>query len=127
VAPRWIAPDVAILLNVRGTSSTWGKAPGCRRNPGASYIEVKQALLEDGIDIDRLPALNDPRNTDRLTIEHRAPLVEVQHPVPDDLKTDPADLRRLGARRAVIDRCDAPKSRRNGIGADMTNLLGSSC
>jgi hypothetical protein len=36
-----------------------------------SYIEVKQALLEDGIDVDRLPALNDPRNTDRLTIEHK--------------------------------------------------------
>jgi hypothetical protein len=35
-----------------------------------SYIEVKQALLSKGIDIDRLPALNDPRNTDRLTIEH---------------------------------------------------------
>ncbi len=26
-----------------------------------SYIEVRQALLEDGIDIDKLPALNDPR------------------------------------------------------------------
>ncbi len=35
-----------------------------------SYSEVRQALLNKGIDIDRLPALNDPRNTDRLTIEH---------------------------------------------------------
>jgi hypothetical protein len=35
-----------------------------------SYQEVKQALLEQGIDVERLPALNDSRNTDRLTIEH---------------------------------------------------------
>jgi hypothetical protein len=73
--------------------------------------------------------------------------VEAQHPVPDDLKPDAADLGRLGARRTVVDRrkrqkpsglraifaspakprsCDASKSWRNGIGADMTNLLGSS-
>jgi hypothetical protein len=30
--------------------------------------------------------------------------VEAQHPVPDDLKPDAADLGRLGARRTVIDR-----------------------
>ena len=29
--------------------------------------------------------------------------VEAQHPVPDDLKADPADLRCLHARRAIID------------------------
>src|SRR3981189_2868165 len=33
-----------------------------------------------------------------------AALVEVQYPVPDDLKPDAADFRRLGARRTVIDR-----------------------
>jgi hypothetical protein len=72
----------------------------------------------------------------------------VQYPVPDDLKPDAADFRCLGARRIVIDRrqrkkptglralfvffaklrsCGASKSWRNGIGADMTNLLGSPC
>ena len=34
----------------------------------------------------------------------RAALVEVQYPVPDDLKPDAGDFRRLGARRTVIDR-----------------------
>jgi len=29
--------------------------------------------------------------------------VESDHPVPDDLKTNPADFRRLGAPRAVVD------------------------
>ena len=35
--------------------------------------------------------------------------VEPQHPVPDDLYTDAADLGRLGAGRAVVDRCKSQK------------------
>src|SRR6516165_9089772 len=88
------------------------------------------------------------RLTRRLAVHEsvRPASVEAQHPVPDDLKPDAADLGRLGARRTVIDRrkrqkppglrtvvgspgqlrsCDASKSRRKGIGADMTNLPGS--
>ena len=78
----------------------------------------------------------------------RAARVEPQHPVPDDLKPDAADLRRLGARRTVIDRRQRQKPtglravfrllrqtpqlwrikiRRKGIGADMANLLRSPC
>ena len=73
----------------------------------------------------------------------RTACVEPQHPIPDDLKPDPADLRRLRARRTVINRrksqkppglrpsfvfrakprsCTASKSTRNGIGTDMANL-----
>src|SRR5215813_10521808 len=42
----------------------------------------------------------------RLAIQEtvRTAGVEAQHPVPDDLKSDTADLGRLGARRTVIDR-----------------------
>ena len=39
------------------------------------------------------------------------PRIEPHHPVPDDLKSDTTDLRRFGARRTVIDRCNS-KSRR---------------
>src|ERR1700687_3553513 len=37
------------------------------------------------------------------------PRIEPHHPVPNDLKSDTTDLRRLGARRTVIDRCNSPK------------------
>ena len=42
----------------------------------------------------------------RLAVQEavRAALVEVQYPVPDDLKPDAADFRCLGERRTVIDR-----------------------
>src|SRR5215469_10318622 len=41
----------------------------------------------------------------RLAIQEtvRTAGVEAQHPVPDDLKSDTADLGRLGTRRTVID------------------------
>ena len=44
--------------------------------------------------------------------------VEPQHPVPDDLQTDTADLRRLGARCTVIDRskCQQAPSLRSILG-----------
>src|SRR5262249_12089433 len=44
--------------------------------------------------------------TRRLAVQEsvRPASVEAQHPVPDDLKPDAADLGRLGARRTVIDR-----------------------
>jgi hypothetical protein len=32
------------------------------------------------------------------------PRIEPHHPVPDDLTSDAADLRRLGTRRTVVDR-----------------------
>src|SRR5262249_59471846 len=46
------------------------------------------------------------RLTRRLAVQEsvRPASVEAQHPVPDDLKPDAADLGRLGARRTVIDR-----------------------
>ena len=42
----------------------------------------------------------------RLAVQEavRAALVEVQYPVPGDLKPDAADFRCLGARRTVVDR-----------------------
>ena len=42
----------------------------------------------------------------RLAVQEsvRPASVEAQHPVPDDLKPDAADLGRLGACRTVIDR-----------------------
>src|SRR6516162_5789142 len=46
------------------------------------------------------------RLTRRLAVQEsvRPASVEAQHPVPDDLKPDAANLGRLGARRTVIDR-----------------------
>jgi hypothetical protein len=46
------------------------------------------------------------RLTRRLAVQEsvRPASVEAQHPVPDGLKPDAADLGRLGARRTVIDR-----------------------
>ena len=110
-----------------------------RRNR-ATLDHLGDGLTLEVIELGRLPR--------RLAVHEsvRPARVEVQHPVPDDLKPDAADLGRLGARRTVIDRrkrqkppglraifvffakprsCDASKSWRNGIGADMTNLLGS--
>ena len=42
----------------------------------------------------------------RFAVEQpvRTACIEPHHPVPNDLKTDAADLRRLGARRTVVDR-----------------------
>src|SRR6478752_7193587 len=37
------------------------------------------------------------------------PRIEPHQPVPNDLKSDATDLRRLGARRTVIDRCNSQK------------------
>jgi len=47
----------------------------------------------------------------RLAVQEsvRVPLVEVQHPVPDDLKLDAVDFRRLGARHVVINRRKSQK------------------
>jgi hypothetical protein len=39
----------------------------------------------------------------------RTACIEPQHPIPNDLKADPADLRRLGAHRTVIDRRKSQK------------------
>ena len=38
--------------------------------------------------------------------------VETQHPIADDLEPDPADLRRLASRRAVVDRRQSEQSAR---------------
>src|SRR4029078_12554177 len=53
----------------------------------------------------------------RLTVQQtvRPMRVEAQHPVPDNLEPDPANLRRLGARRAIIDRRKSQKP--TGLGA----------
>jgi hypothetical protein len=111
------------------------------RRDRATLDHVGDRLTLEVIELGRL--------TRRLAVHESvsSASVEAQHPVPDDLKPDTADLGRLGARRTVIDRrkCqkspglrgifaslgqprsrDASKSCRNGMGADMTNLLGSS-
>ena len=86
----------------------------------------------------------------RLAVQEtiRPTRVELQHPIPNDLKRHPADLRRLGAPRAVVNRRKSQKPtglrpilrllrqttqpRRveissQGIGAAMTNLHRSPC
>ena len=47
----------------------------------------------------------------RFAVEQavRAARIEPHHPVPNDLKSDATDLRCLGARRTVIDRCNSQK------------------
>jgi hypothetical protein len=45
----------------------------------------------------------------------RTPRVEPHYPVPDDLKPDPADLRRLATRRTVIDRRQRQKPSACGL------------
>src|SRR5260370_21175421 len=49
--------------------------------------------------------------TRRFAVEQTCspPRIEPHHPVPNDLKSDATDLRRLGARRTVIDRCNSQK------------------
>ena len=56
----------------------------------------RDGLALDVVELGRLPR--------RLSVQQtvRAPLVEVQHPISDDLKPDTANHRRLSARRAII-------------------------
>ena len=57
---------------------------------------ASDGLALDVVELGRLPR--------RLSVQQtvRAPLVEVQHPISDDLKPDTANHRRLSARRAII-------------------------
>jgi hypothetical protein len=65
-----------------------------------------RATLDDADDGLALDVVELGRLARRLAVQEavRAALVEVQYPVPDDLKPDAADFRCLGARRIVIDR-----------------------
>ena len=58
------------------------------------------AILDDAGDGLALDVVELGRLARRLAVQEtvRAALVEVQYPVPDDLKPDAADFRRLGAR-----------------------------
>src|SRR6478736_7720637 len=71
-------------------------AVDCRNRPTLDHAGDGLAL--DVVELGRLPR--------RLSVQQtvRAPLVEVQHPISDDLKPDTANHRRLSTRRAVIDR-----------------------
>ncbi len=85
--------------------------------------EINQPPAHHPVDRRDRAALDHPRNRLalrvielrglpwRLAVQEtvRPPRVEPQHPVPDDLKPNAADLRRLGARRAVIDRGKSQK------------------
>jgi hypothetical protein len=64
------------------------------------------ATLDDAGDGLALDVVELGRLARRFAVQETvsAALVEVQYPVPDDLKFDAADFRRLGARRTVIDR-----------------------
>src|SRR4030095_1549922 len=108
-------------------------AVDCRYRPTLDHAGDGLAL--DVVELGRLPR--------RLSVQQtvRAPLVEVHHPISDNLKPDTANHRRLSTRRAIIN-CgerqkptglravfrllrktrswDALKSRRNGIGAVWT-------
>src|SRR5512139_1038260 len=74
------------------------------RRDRATLDHVGDGLTLEVIELGRL--------TRRLAVHEsvRSASVEAQHPVPDDLKPDTADLGRLGARRTVIDRrkCQKP-------------------
>src|SRR5262249_5458891 len=65
-----------------------------------------RAALDHAGDGPPLKVIELARLTRRLAVQEsvRPASVEAQHPVPDDLKPDAADLGRLGARRTVIDR-----------------------
>src|SRR6478672_3818673 len=79
----------------------------CRNR--ATLDDAGDGLALDVVELGRLPR--------RLAVQEtvRAPLVEVQHPISDDLKPDTANHRRLSTRRAVIDRCKSQKP--TGLGA----------
>jgi hypothetical protein len=80
--------------------------------------EINQPPAHHAVNRRDRAALDHPR--DRLTLDvtefgrlpwrlavqkaDRPPRVESQHPVPDDLKPNTANLRRLGARCTVVDR-----------------------
>ena len=69
-------------------------AVDCRNRPTLDHASDGLAL--DVVELGRLSR--------RLSVQQtvRAPLVEVQHPISDDLKPDTANHRRLSARRAII-------------------------
>src|SRR6516165_10695193 len=69
-------------------------AVDCRNRPTLDHAGDGLAL--DVVELGRLPR--------RLSVQQtvRAPLVEVQHPISDDLKPDTANHRRLSTRRAII-------------------------
>src|SRR5262249_59241809 len=65
-----------------------------------------RAALDHAGDGPPLKVIELARLTRRLAVQEsvRPASVEAQHPGPDDLKPDAADLGRLSARRTVIDR-----------------------
>jgi hypothetical protein len=69
----------------------------------ATLNHVADGLALDVVELGRLAR--------RLAVQEtvRPSLVEVQHPVPDDLKPDAANFGRLGACRTVIDRRKSQK------------------
>ena len=62
----------------------------------------------------RCSSLEPGRLPGRLAVDQAigAVGVETQHPVANDLEADPADLRRLGARGAIVDRRQGEKPAR---------------
>src|SRR5262249_59687589 len=87
----------------------------CRRAPGARAPRPRAARAGHRRERTARPKAGDgpplkdielARLTRRLAVQEsaRPASVEAQHPVPDDLNPDAADLSRLGARRTVIDR-----------------------
>jgi hypothetical protein len=71
---EWVKMAAIQILFDRGHGKPKQEITGATDGPVRveyrSYQEVRMALLEQGIDVERLPALNDPRNTDQLMIEH---------------------------------------------------------
>src|SRR5262245_4007534 len=79
---------------------------------GQFALEQADGLPLSVVELGRLPC--------RLAIQEtvRTAGVEAQHPVPDDLKSDTADLGRLGARCPIVDirECEKPASLRPVFG-----------
>src|SRR6516164_1346888 len=98
---RSIAPDRSAASAPRHAPPGSGHSRSCRRWPAAECRELGRLSC-------------------RLAIQEtvRTAGVEAQHPVPDDLKSDTADLGRLGARCPIVDsrECQKPASLRPVFG-----------
>jgi len=88
--------------------------------------EIDNSPTHDAVDRRRRPALNDRGESRSMRVVEpgwlprrfavdqavRAVRVELHHPIPDDLQADPAELRRFGSRRPVVNRRQRQKSSR---------------
>ena len=94
--------SVCLAITIRNSSKSIVPDRSAANAP-RRQLRNRRALdhAGDGLALDVVELGQVPR---RLSVQQtvRAPLVEVQHPISDDLKPDTANHRRLTTRRAII-------------------------